>query len=162
MKKVVIFSIITVSLFTGIASAEVIRDIDIDFVTIGNAGNAGDIRTVHPDVAIPNGCGAIDYEYRISKYETTNSQWNQFVSIAGIPVGGPASAFDQGTFHSGAQVPVTGVSWYEAAQFCNYLTSGSKYSGVYQFNQDGVFLRIPRTLRGKSYSKSSRRMILLR
>jgi len=36
------------------------------------------------------------------------------------------------------------VSWYEAAQFCNYLTSGNKYSGAYKFDISGNFLSIDR------------------
>jgi len=31
-------------------------------------------------------------------------------------------------------VPTNEVSWYEAAQFCNYLTTGDKSQGVYQFS----------------------------
>jgi hypothetical protein len=38
--------------------------------------------------------------------------------------------------HTGSQLPVTGVSWYEAAQFCNYLTSGNRYEGSYSFDSE--------------------------
>lgn len=135
-----VFLTIMFLLLSAIVSAEIVRGIDFDFVTIGNVGNQGDTRVAYPDAATPYGGGAVDYEYRIGKYEITNTQWDQFVSIAGVPVGSPSSGFDEGTFHYDSQQPVTGVSWYEATQFCNYLTSGNKYSGVYQFNQDGVFL----------------------
>lgn len=42
------------------ASADTIRGINIDFVTIGNAGNPADTRAE----ANPNGCGAVGYNYR--------------------------------------------------------------------------------------------------
>lgn len=29
------------------------------------------------------------------------------------------------------------ISWYEAAQFCNYLTSGNKSLGAYHLGEDG-------------------------
>ena len=40
---------------------------------------------------------------------------------------------------------MAGISWYEAAQFCNYLTSGNKYSGAYKFDISGNFQEIDRT-----------------
>jgi formylglycine-generating enzyme required for sulfatase activity len=118
-------------------SAEIIQGIDIDFVSIGNAGNAADTGGT-PD------CGAVGYNYRIGKYEVTNAQWNAFTTAAGVPTGNPSYAYDQSAYWTGAQQPTNMVSWYEAAQFCNYLTSGNKYSGAYQFDQSGNFLGIDR------------------
>jgi formylglycine-generating enzyme required for sulfatase activity len=47
------------------------------------------------------------------------------------------------------------VSWYEATQFCNYLTSGDKSKGAYQFSGDntnpGDFLGINRDAAITSY-----------
>ena len=37
--------------------------IDMDFVTVGNAGNAADT------TGDPNPCGSVAYEYRIGKYD---------------------------------------------------------------------------------------------
>ena len=69
----------------GITSADNIRGIDIDFVTIGNAGNVADTQVVTDDGT--TGYGAVDYEYRIGKYEISNPQWNAFVLAAGAPTG---------------------------------------------------------------------------
>ena len=45
MKRTILLSIAVFVSITTLVSAEVIRDgIDIDFVTIGNAGNAGDTK----------------------------------------------------------------------------------------------------------------------
>jgi hypothetical protein len=109
------------------ALAENIRGINMDFVSIGNAGNAADT----------TGFGAVGYNYRIGKYEITNAQWDTFTAAAGAPTGNPSYAYDEGAAWSGAQTPTTNVSWYEAAQFCNYLTSGNKSLGAYQLGTDG-------------------------
>jgi sulfatase modifying factor 1 len=111
------------------ASADIIRGIEMDFVTIGNAGNAADTGDTH-------GRGAVSYGYSIGKYEVTNAQWNVFTTAVGDPT--------SNTYWTGAQQPTNNVSWYEAAQFCNYLTSGNKYSGAYKFDISGNFLGIDR------------------
>ena len=102
---------IAVFICINIASAATIRGIDMDFVTIGNVGNAADT----------TGYGEVGYHYHIGKYEVTNAQWDTFVSAAGAPTGNPSNAYDQGAFYTGDEQPTTGVGWYEAAQFCNYL-----------------------------------------
>lgn len=119
---------------SSIASAELVQGIYIDFATIGTPGNPGDTRTDCPDCAEPYGCGAVDYVYRIGQYEVTNAQWYDFVSAAGAPIGNPSTAYDDSPYWAGDNIPTTGVSWYEAAQFCNYLTSGDKSQGAYLFS----------------------------
>jgi formylglycine-generating enzyme required for sulfatase activity len=115
----------------------------MDFVTIGNAGNAGDTRAE----ANPYGCGAVSSNYRIGKYEVTNTQWNAFTTAAGAPTGNDGG-YSYSAYFTGAQQPTNEVSWYEAAQFCNYLTSGDKSKGAYRFSGSnaypGSFLGIDR------------------
>ncbi len=130
MRKQVLAVIVCVMSVVNFASAGAIRGINIDFVTIGNAGNSGDTR----DEANPYGCGAVGYNYRIGKYEVTATQWQTINTAAGIG--------DSGAW-SGNQ-PVADISWYDAAQFCNYLTSGNKYSGAYNFDISDNFLGINR------------------
>jgi len=136
MRRTILVTVIA-SLMTAanIASAELIQGISIDFVTIGNPGNPGDTRTDYPG-ANPYGCGAVEYIYEIGKYEVTNAQWYDFVSAAGAPSGNPRSAYSESPHFPGDNVPTNSVSWYEAAQFCNYLTSGHKSQGAYQFSGD--------------------------
>jgi formylglycine-generating enzyme len=134
MKKVNALAVIVcVMAVVNVTSADTIQGIDINFVTIGNPGNAGDTRAE----ANPNGCGAVSYNYRIGKYEVTNAQWNAFTAAAGAPTGNPSYAYDENAYWTGAQQPTNYVSWYEAAQFCNYLTSGNKSLGAYQLGTDG-------------------------
>jgi hypothetical protein len=121
---VVLISLVCVMAAVNLASADNIHGINVDFVNIGNAGNAADT----------TGHGAVGYNYRIGKYEVPNSQWNAFTTAAGAPTGNPSSAYGHSAWFTDNQQPTNEVSWYEAAQFCNYLTSGNKSKGAYQFS----------------------------
>ena len=154
-KSILVLVIVCMMAVANIASATIVQGINIDFVTIGNAGNPGDTRTDYPDSAAPYGCGSVDYEYQIGKYEVTNGQWDAFVLAAGAPSGNPSYAYDESAYWTGTNKPTNEVSWYEAAQFCNYLTSGDKSQGVYQFSGNntnpGDFLGIDRTSAQAAY-----------
>lgn len=131
MKRTILVVVVGVLLAAAnVASATIVQGIDIDFVTIGNPGNPGDTR---PE-ANPYGCGSVDYTYQIGKYEVTNAQWYDFVTAAGAPTGNPSGAYDESARWTGDNIPTNEVSWYEAAQFCNYLTSGDKSQGAYKFS----------------------------
>lgn len=157
MKRTLLLSIIVFAYTIGLVSAELIRDgIDIAFVTIGNPGNTG-------DTGGTPGCGAVGYNYRIGQHEVTNSQWGAFVAAAGAPTGNvvygyagdPYYPYDETAYWAGTNMPTTCVSWYEAAQFCNYLTSGDKSKGAYLFSGDNTnpadFLGIDRALAVASF-----------
>jgi sulfatase modifying factor 1 len=153
MKKARVLAIMVCMMAAvNFASADTIRGIDIDFVTIGHAGNAADTQVMWTDGT--TGYGAVGYNYRIGKYEVTNAQWDAFTAAAGAPTGNDGG-YSYSAGFTGAQQPTTGVSWYEAAQFCNYLTSGNKSQGVYQFSGNntnpGNFLGINRDAAISSY-----------
>jgi len=130
-------------LLASSVSAEVIRGIDIDFVTIGNAGNG-------TDPATGGLYGAVDYDYQIGKYELTNGQWDAFTSAVGAPTGNLSGAYDANPHWTGTDVPTNNLSWLEAIQFCNYLTSGDKSIGACLWSGDNAnpddFLGIDRDL----------------
>ncbi len=113
------FGAVAVCLVLGsFASAATIThggtSIDMDFVTIGDPGNADD----------DTGCGGVDYTYQIGTYEVTADQWAAVIA-ADSNVGNAGN-------WTGLQ-PNAGTSWYEAAKFCNWLTSGDASLGVYTF-----------------------------
>jgi len=135
MKRMTCLAVVMLAV-VDVASADSIRGIDIDFVTIGNAGNPGDTRAE----AYPSGSGTVGYDYRIGKYEITAAQWQTINAAAGI--GNPGG-------WSGNQ-PVAWVSWYDAAQFCNYLTSGDKNLGAYQLSP-GVSITVDRAAAMSAY-----------
>ncbi len=136
MKTRILTVIVCVMAVVNVALADTIRGINIDFVTIGNAGNAADFDG-DGWYGYPSASGAVGYNYRIGKYEITNVQWNAFTAAAGAPTGNPGYAYDQDGAWPGDQKPKAWVSWYEAAQFCNWLTSGDKSLGAYQLGTDG-------------------------
>jgi formylglycine-generating enzyme required for sulfatase activity len=121
--------------WTGLASVE--------FVRVGDAGNAADADTTY---------GAVDHEYNIGKYDVTAGQYCEFLNAVATksdPYGLYNVSMDvtQGNLGcnikrnlvagnyaysvtaSWANRPVNFVSWGDAARFCNWLSNGQK-SGV--------------------------------
>jgi len=138
MKKLCVICILF-SVCVNITTAE---PLGMEFIHIGNAGNADD----------NSGYGGVSYGYYISKYEVTNAQWNAFVNSAGAPTGNPSIAYDESAYWTGTQLPNNEVSWYEAAQFCNWLTSGNKSFGAYQLDVYGN-ITVNRTAAVTAYGK---------
>jgi hypothetical protein len=152
MKKLAV--VFCMCLISSVVSAKVIRDgIDIEFVAIGNPGNEADI--INYGGGIDYYFGAVDYTYRIGRYELSNEHWNIFVSAVGAPTGNLVSGYNDSATWPDNNLPVNGVSWLEAIQFCNYLTTGDKSQGAYLWSGDntnpGDFLGIDREAAIESY-----------
>ena len=106
--------------------------VDIDFVDIGNTDvttgdTANTVNGVNP--------GVVSYEYSIGTYEVTAAQW-LIVTTADTNVGNAGD-------WSGLQ-PTADTSWYEAAKFANWLTSGDALSGAYGFSNSTSFTGVDR------------------
>jgi sulfatase modifying factor 1 len=119
--------------------------VTIDWVTVGNAGNAADPTT---------GYGAVNYEYRIGKYEVTNAQYVAFLNAKastgiyglyspemdsyGITRSGSSGSFTYSVTGALANRPVVLVSWFDAARFANWMANGQGSSdtetGSYTLN----------------------------
>jgi formylglycine-generating enzyme required for sulfatase activity len=97
----------------------------LDFVPISGATNP------------TSGYGIVNHDYRMGTYEITNDQWNKFVNSLGVPVtGSPSSAYDSSFYNWGTgttTVPTNDVSWYEAAQFVNWLNTSTGHQAAYKF-----------------------------
>ncbi|MDZ7620097.1 MAG: SUMF1/EgtB/PvdO family nonheme iron enzyme [Patescibacteria group bacterium] len=97
----------------------------IDFVPISAATNPA------------SGYGIVNYDYHIGVYEITNDQWNKFAANLGVPVAGnPSSAYDDAFNDWGTgttDVPTNRVSWYETAQFVNWLNTSTGHQAAYKF-----------------------------
>ncbi len=114
-------------------AAHATPNISIETVPIGNAGNTPDNRGRGP-------VGAVDYEYRIGKYEVTNAQYAAFLNAKaaiGDPLGlyspsaiiriGNGTEDDPYTYGvdvTWANKPVDHASWYDAIRFVNWLHNG--------------------------------------
>jgi len=108
--------------------------INMDFVTIEDSGN-------NPD---SNGKGSIGYAYQIGKHEVTIGQFMTARSADPAISNGSEDYWNKGSFSLGTNAPATTVTWYEAAKFCNWLTSGSASNGVYQLDTGGVVTNVNR------------------
>ncbi|NCW27826.1 MAG: PEP-CTERM sorting domain-containing protein [Verrucomicrobia bacterium] len=98
----------------------------IDFVSIGNAGNA-------PDTT---GKGAVPYIYNLGKYEVSRD-----MVIKASTAGGLGLTLQDMTSYGGNGVnrPATGISWNEAARFVNWLNTSKGYQAAYKFDTNGNF-----------------------
>jgi len=95
---------------------------DIDFVTIGNPGNTEDT-TGNP--APPHLTGSVADTYRIGQFEISEDMINKANAEGSL-----------GITHDGrgANKPATSISWFEAAQFVNWLNTDSGSTEAYKFN----------------------------
>ena len=125
----------------------------IEWVTVGNPGNAGEVigggMSVWPAATV----GAVDYVYRIGKYEVTNAQYANFLNEVdalgsnalglysaamgydprgGINYNSLAANGAKYSVKSGqANQPVVFVDWYDAIRFTNWVQSGGTEDGAY-------------------------------
>ena len=124
----------------------------MEFVAVGDPGNSPDTRYD------ATGYGAVAHEYSIGKYEVTAGQYRDFLNAAAATdvYGLYNSGMDSDTY--GCQITQTGssgsytydfsgapsgtvadwenrpvnyVSWYDAARYANYLTTGNTENGAY-------------------------------
>jgi formylglycine-generating enzyme required for sulfatase activity len=96
----------------------------LDFVPISGATNP------------TSGYGIVNRDYRMGVGEITNDQWNKFQSAYGAVNGSPSSAYDASFNPWGigtVGAPANNVSWYEAAQFVNWLNVSTNHQAAYKF-----------------------------
>jgi sulfatase modifying factor 1 len=133
------------SLLTLAASAVLITSasatVTIDWVTVGNAGNAAQSEGNRAHSFIEgDGFGAVGYEYQIGKYEVTNAQYGAFLNAKaatdsyglynsnmasyGITQGGVDGSYTYSVTGGLENRPVVYVSWFDAARFSNWMANG--------------------------------------
>jgi formylglycine-generating enzyme required for sulfatase activity len=123
----------------GVAQA----DVNLQFVTVGNPGNAADPLT---------GYGAVPYTYQMGKYDVTTAQYCQFLNAVAttdtyglynsdmtvystikITQSGSSGSYSYsvtGSDPQAANCPVFSVTWGDAARFCTWLQNGQKGPGT--------------------------------
>ena len=122
------------------------RAVTIDWVTVGDPGNAN-------DPATGNLYGAVVEEYRIAKHLVTIQQYTDFLNavaatdlyslyngsmaanlnIAGISRSGTSGGYTYSVIDNGGPSgnrPITYVSWFDAARFANWMQNGQGSSGT--------------------------------
>ena len=103
-----------------------VNSFSIDFVTIGNPNNA-------PDAT---GYGSVAYTYNMGKYEVSREMIDKANAAGGLGI-----TLQDMTNYSGygANKPATGVNWYEAAKFVNWLNTSTGNTAAYKFDGSGTF-----------------------
>lgn len=101
----------------------------IDFVTIGNPGNAADT------TGAPNPAGSVGYIYNIGKYEVSRDMITKANAAGSLGI----TLSDMSSFGgNGGNRPASGISWNEAARFVNYLNTSQGYQAAYNFTTSGA------------------------
>lgn len=112
MKRVLLVTL-CVLFISGTVSADTFgmknNKFTIDFVTISGDTNP------------TSGYGIVNGDYRIGMLEISNDQFTKFAS--------------NNPHWTDAGVPASMVSWFEAAQFVNYLNTSTGHQVAYKFNE---------------------------
>ena len=96
----------------------------IEFVTIGDPGNPADT------TGDPNPAGAVNYTYRIGKYEISEQMIDKANAAGGMDLPHAGLGPDQ---------PATRISWFNAARFVNWLNEEKGALPAYKFDEAGEF-----------------------
>jgi formylglycine-generating enzyme required for sulfatase activity len=94
------------------------NEFTINFVNIGNAGNAADT----------TGYGAVPYQYRVGTYEITQDAITKATASGMANVTAGAWTGNQ---------PAANISWYEAAAFVNWLNTSTGNQAAYNLTFSG-------------------------
>jgi formylglycine-generating enzyme required for sulfatase activity len=110
--------------------------VDMEWVTVGDPGNAPDLRFGEP------GHGQVDYVFQIAKYEVTNAQYAAFLNavaaddpnslyneemaegwhdIGGIVRNGSPGSYAYTVRPNRGRRPAAYVSWFDALRFANWM-----------------------------------------
>jgi formylglycine-generating enzyme len=156
MKSQIVVLAVSIVLAVGSVRADVFNmtgnQKSLEFVTVGDKGNDGEQSRLISN-GDPTYYGAVSYTYQIGKYDVTIAQYCQFLNAVaktdtyGLynPIMGtfyPTVAITQsgssgsysysitggykGSYSAAANCPVFGVTWGDAARFCNWLQNGQR------------------------------------
>lgn len=124
--RLAIFAVVIIGMSTEAVRSDLFgsgqNQFEIEFTTIsGNSNPTGPI-------------GEVARDYRIGVFEITNKQWNSFEAATMTAVAGtPPEAYDNDFSTPGGLLPKSYVSWFEAAQFVNWLNTSSGHHAAYNF-----------------------------
>ena len=136
MKKYLILSVVALS-YQSVWAQSLLQQsfgsganqFTMDFVTIGNPGNAADT------TGSPNPVGSVAYSYNIGKYEVSRGMINNANTLGNLGI----TLYNMSGAGNGVNRPATGIDWYEAATFVNWLNTSTGNTAAYKFSADGTF-----------------------
>jgi len=89
--------------------------VNMVYITVGDPGNVGELSGAGAGGYGPDRvCGAVDYTYKIGKYEVTNAQYSEFLNAV-ANLGDPYVLYN----------PNMGAGWDDIGGICR---SGSRFS----------------------------------
>ena len=113
-----LLAVLIVPSYTDLAAADTFgsgaNTFDIEFVGIGNPGNAAD------STGDPNPAGSVAYAYNMGKFEVSRDMVTKANSAGGL---GITLADMTALGGNGVNRPATGVTWNESARFVNWLNT---------------------------------------
>jgi hypothetical protein len=98
---------------------------NMEFVTIGNPGNAADTG------GAPNPAGSVGYTYDIGKFEVSEDMIDKFNASQSLQI-------IKGSTR-GPNMPAAGISWNVSARFVNWLNTSTGYQPAYNFTTSGYY-----------------------
>ena len=165
------------ALAASLVIAQVASAVTIDWATVGRAGNACDPQS--------QGCfGGVAYSYQISKYETTNAQYAEFLNavaatdtnnlfntnmadpriqttqnipyLGGIERSGSQGSYSYRTIAGRENLPVNWISFYDTLRFANWLHNGQPIGAQNGFTtEDGAYTFSGETTVGERNAEAS-------
>jgi hypothetical protein len=101
------------------------NEFTMEFVTIGNPGNAADT------TGSPNPAGSVAYIYNIGKNEVSRDQITKANALGSLGITMSDMSIIGG---NGVNRPATGFGWYQAAKYVNWLNTSTGYQAAYKFS----------------------------
>jgi formylglycine-generating enzyme len=106
------------------------NEFTMEFKPIGNAGNVADT------TGSPNPAGSVAYTYNLGKYEVSRDMITKANSAGSLGI----TMYDISSYGgNGVNRPATGINWYGAATYVNWLNTSQGYQAAYKFNGSGNF-----------------------
>jgi formylglycine-generating enzyme required for sulfatase activity len=97
----------------------------MDFVPIGDPGNAADT------TGSPNPAGTVDCAFDMGKFEVSRDMITKANAEGGLGI----TMFDMSAIGgNGVDRPATGVRWNQAARFVNWLNTSEGFPAAYKFS----------------------------
>ncbi len=102
----------------------------MEFVTIGNPNNAADT------TGSPNPAGSVAYIYNLAKYEVSRDMITKANAAGSLGI----TLSDMSSYGgNGVNRPATGMNWFGAFKFANWLNADQGYHAAYKFDDSGNF-----------------------
>jgi hypothetical protein len=122
----VIYALLPAPCAQGDTFGSVASTFDIEFVSIDKPHNPDDT------TGTPNPAGRVEYAYRMGKFEISRDMITKANDAGGLGI----TMDHMAIITDGArdEIPATGISWFEAATFVNWLNTSTGHTPAYKFS----------------------------